>query len=1243
VSERPGAALLVSLVAEEWRGRPGPARNAALESTQKDPEHRADHLLDAAYASLVAGEPRLARQTLDEVEAASDDGEVQRRAAACRAWATQLDDNWYPGNLGAELRSGALERLNFSIAVTPGHGETRLVEACVANGPLPLFTHRHLIEATMRHTPRAVEPLLSSGLKNLDSFRETAREAAAVSVTLWAGMAGADLAWRAGFAAPALQEIEEIRAVYEELGDREGLAASYAIEGDWWATPGASPETLGFELSAGPSPSPTETHRDDERAAAAYRRAGALLQGLDAPRCIGAVALRRAALAFRAGRFDHQRAWLDTALQAFTDAGDAAACHLTIVHRLIADIARGDFETARRAAPTEWAPAPHGPIGQLVQWARSTGSISYCAGLGRLLQRAGGAWQNQHDLERAEHALLLAAPLLAESDAIPQWNVPRMLTEMDIRRNLPARGLVRALGVLTRLPEPAQLTDPMRWLEQIEVATSLVQVLSGVPPTSASTVVHALERASDRLKALQAQTAIASGQPAVAGDDIAAALRQITEQRATLTVEELAAEAQSGTSQAEPAMVGLASQLSGDQVTAARTIAAFHRARRAERGGWDTEAAQWYDEAMRRAESGNAGMAWFTVLVLAARGQDDEALKRFESIRASGTLAKHLLASLALRAGAYQIGHALFTELPLSDGSDTEVGWSELSDRAEAELHAGDPRVALALGRQGIARFERAIAGLSRDSDRIAATDDVSAASLYQLTARACLAAAGAPDQTDTARRAESFDVVEGARSLTLRILMQELTSSSTRDEARSRQLHSVATERATAYQRLIAAHEHNDPEEIRRREEELAAAEAALADVEIDLPRRQVDFPAAQRWVPPFSAAEAKRVLPPDACVLAYHVIGRDLMRWVVTADGVDAAHVRFSRHLLEGQVNRLLRACADGDPGVEAGELADVLLDPFDDVLETHRRVVVVSTGALATLPFHALPHRGAPLGATHVVSYLPAASLLMQTPLDDPLSGYGAVVVGDPAFDPASHPTLRRLPGAALEAAVVGQLHRARDVMIDTAATEERLRRTLRGRAIVHLAAHGYIDEIAPNTSAIVLAGNDRLTVADLVGLRVDAGLAVLSACDTGRGSAVLGGDVIGLVRGLFAAGVLRSIVSLWPVDDVVACATMIRFHEELIKGVPPAHALAAAQGAVRQMTAAQLGALYRDLGGHIEAGTRSLRRRADDRNGKGLAIPLDPEFIDAENPDDEEGADVLDGRLACAWAPFVLVGC
>jgi CHAT domain-containing protein len=342
---------------------------------------------------------------------------------------------------------------------------------------------------------------------------------------------------------------------------------------------------------------------------------------------------------------------------------------------------------------------------------------------------------------------------------------------------------------------------------------------------------------------------------------------------------------------------------------------------------------------------------------------------------------------------------------------------------------------------------------------------------------------------------------------------------------------------------------------------------------------------------------------------------------------------------------VGTFWRACSVGVAGGEADELGALLLDPVAGMVGASRRLVIVPFGPLATVPFHALPFAGAPLGHERVISFLPAASHLAGRRLDEPIDeGSAVLAVGDPAFDPAAQPSLRRLPGAAVEARTVGELWGSEeDVLVDTDASESELLKRLAGRAIVHLAAHGHLDEIAPSTSALVLAGADRLTVSDLIGLRLDAELAVLSACDSGRGAVTLGGDVIGLTRGLLASGVRRALVSLWPVDDVAACATMVAFHERLRETGVPAQALADAQAAVRALSGAELAAHYTAVSGEEAPPTHTVRRgggtpvAATVRRG----IPLDPSFVDADEPEAQPVA-ALDGSMERVWAPFVLVG-
>ncbi len=119
------------------------------------------------------------------------------------------------------------------------------------------------------------------------------------------------------------------------------------------------------------------------------------------------------------------------------------------------------------------------------------------------------------------------------------------------------------------------------------------------------------------------------------------------------------------------------------------------------------------------------------------------------------------------------------------------------------------------------------------------------------------------------------------------------------------------------------------------------------------------------------------------------------------------------------------------------------------------------------------------------------------------------------------------------------------------------------------IVHFATHGFINNVHPELSGIVLSLVDQagqpqdgfLRVHEIFNLKLSAELVVLSACRTGLGKEIKGEGLIGLTRGFMYAGTPRVVVSLWSVTDKATAEMMARFYKKML-------------GAERQSAAAAL---------------------------------------------------------------------
>ena len=293
---------------------------------------------------------------------------------------------------------------------------------------------------------------------------------------------------------------------------------------------------------------------------------------------------------------------------------------------------------------------------------------------------------------------------------------------------------------------------------------------------------------------------------------------------------------------------------------------------------------------------------------------------------------------------------------------------------------------------------------------------------------------------------------------------------------------------------------------------------------------------------------------------------------------------------------------------------------------------RVIIVPDGPLHAVPFDALVVETAETGEQTrfwldvgpVVQYSPSASVLFSLagqPDARALGGASGILsLSDPVYDPAevaelmaagklqqeepevvsgigretqtrnaferAGGSLARLPGTAVETGAIrdaiGEAALGRFVALQRLdATEPALRSAIEGKAFLHLATHGLVDQRAgslfaglaltpPATETADPNDDGFLQLYEIYDLPLtDVELVVLSACESHVGVTVGSEGVFALSRGFLARGARRVVASQWAVDDASTAALVGDFFGAVVADglVDYAMALRNAKRAVR----------------------------------------------------------------------------
>lgn len=254
-------------------------------------------------------------------------------------------------------------------------------------------------------------------------------------------------------------------------------------------------------------------------------------------------------------------------------------------------------------------------------------------------------------------------------------------------------------------------------------------------------------------------------------------------------------------------------------------------------------------------------------------------------------------------------------------------------------------------------------------------------------------------------------------------------------------------------------------------------------------------------------------------------------------------------------------------------AAELRKRIWDPMKAELKNVNLALVVPDLVIGLVPFSSLPD-----GAGYLVERGPVIHILSSErdllPGETPQRKAGLLAVGSPSFEMASAqpPAADALRDAPANCdgfnkssfhALPESLNEVNDlstswkrwngnepeqVLTGDNATREQFLEAAPHSRILHVATHAFVlDRSCGNgnpllLSGLVFAGANKSRDASILTAQQIASMdlhgvdwAVLSACNTGSGTANPGEGVMGLERAFRVAGAKSVVMSLWPVDD------------------------------------------------------------------------------------------------------------
>jgi CHAT domain-containing protein len=258
------------------------------------------------------------------------------------------------------------------------------------------------------------------------------------------------------------------------------------------------------------------------------------------------------------------------------------------------------------------------------------------------------------------------------------------------------------------------------------------------------------------------------------------------------------------------------------------------------------------------------------------------------------------------------------------------------------------------------------------------------------------------------------------------------------------------------------------------------------------------------------------------------------------------------------------------------------NILIEPCLEYTD-RKNLTIVPDGAITYIPFESLmtedtdteyinymtlPYmiKEYSIGYSHSSTLMFSKRLQTKSPLNRVLAF--APNYNNPIYEIDSVMMRQVVGGVEYMAPLVGTLKEVQsidetvpaDVFINEQATEANFKKNASDYNVLHLAMHTIMKDDDPLNSLLAFSDvaegdsleDNRLYAYEVYNLKLNASMAVLSACSSGIGKMQKGEGMMSLARGFIYAGCPSIIMTLWQVADKSSSELMTSFYRYLKKG-------------------------------------------------------------------------------------------